>query len=182
MSKIINIDEFAANRGFGRVAAASGGFDPIHPGHASYLKKASELADILVVIVNGDGFLTRKKGQPFMPVKDRCQIVSMIQGVDFVVPFDPTDPNDNSVSEALQKLKPDFFAKGGDRTDESNIPEWDTCKTNAIKVETGVGWDKEWSSSNYLGKWAEFKNRSFVDTLVDAGMRIYQWIQTLDKR
>lgn len=153
-ASIIKLEKFQANRGYGTVVCASGGFDPIHPGHVSYLIGAANLGDRLVVVVNGDDFLTRKKGAPFMPLKDRCEIVAGIRAVDLVIPFTPSDPNDDTVNEALRTIKPDIFAKGGDRVDEATIPEWDTCKENAIKVETGVGWGKSWSSSNYLSQWA----------------------------
>ena len=93
-----------------------------------------------------------------MPLGDRCKIVAHVQGVDLVIPFHPTDPKDNTVNEALLKVQPTFFAKGGDRVDEGTIPEWAVCKANAIKVVTGVGWDKEWSSSDYLTKWDKRKS------------------------
>ncbi len=76
--KIISISKFSTWRGWGITIMASGGFDPLHPGHASYLTDAATLGDTLVVIVNGDGFLTKKKGQPFMLVEDRCKVVSCI--------------------------------------------------------------------------------------------------------
>lgn len=140
-------------REWGVLVCASGGFDPLHPGHASYLLEASKLGDMLVVVVNGDGFLERKKGSALMPLQDRCRVVSTIKGVDMVVPFEPADPEDDTVCEALLRIQPDVFAKGGDRVDEATIPEWDTCKANAIKVVSGVGWAKQWSSSDYLGRW-----------------------------
>ena len=84
-----------------------------------------------------------------MPLKVRCQIVSAINGVDIVVPFEASDPSDMSVCEALGVIRPDIFAKGGDR-DISNIPEVDVCATNNIRIISGCGDDKHWSSSSFL--------------------------------
>src|SRR6185436_9041643 len=97
----------------GRIVVASGGIDPLHPGHASNLLEAKKLGDTLLVIVNGDAFLRNKKGKAFQDLKTRCQIVSFVRGVDYVIPFEIE--NDQTVCEALKWLKPHVFAKGGDR-------------------------------------------------------------------
>jgi D-beta-D-heptose 7-phosphate kinase/D-beta-D-heptose 1-phosphate adenosyltransferase len=136
------------------VVITSGGYDPIHPGHISCMIEAKRFNPILAVIVNGDAFLTNKKGKPFQDLKTRCQIVSTIKGVDYVIPFEIN--NDPTVNIALARILPGVFAKGGDRTDIENIPEWDTCKKNKIRVVTGVGHPKHWSSSHFLKDWAEF--------------------------
>lgn len=143
----------------GNIIMSSGGYDPIHPGHVSYLTEVKTIALeeslldnlIHVAVVNGDWFLSQKKGKPFMPLKDRCEIVSAIKGVDYVVGLDIS--NDMTVNKALKILKPKFFAKGGDRTDYSNIPEWNTCQKHNINILTKVGHNKKWSSSSYLEEW-----------------------------
>jgi cytidyltransferase-like protein len=140
-----------------RWGLASGGFDPLHPGHVSYLEAASRACDNLIVIVNGDDFLTKKKGRPFMPSKDRCYIVNALRCVNYVVPFTPTNPNDMTVCEALEYLRPHLFLKGGDRCDKFTIPEWEVCERNHIMVQTEVGASKEWSSSDYLKEWVSFR-------------------------
>jgi bifunctional ADP-heptose synthase (sugar kinase/adenylyltransferase) len=117
----------------------------------------------LVVVVNGDGFLERKKGRAFMPLKVRSQIVSALSGVNIVVPFNPSNPNDMTVREALAVLSPDAFAKGGDRTNIENIPEWNTCEEHDIKVVTKCGDDKHWSSSNFLGNYASWVAKRLED-------------------
>jgi D-beta-D-heptose 7-phosphate kinase/D-beta-D-heptose 1-phosphate adenosyltransferase len=151
-AKVVSFDEFEALRpALGKVVATSGGFDPIHPGHISCILESKKHGDTLVVIVNGDAFLTAKKGRPFQNLKTRCLIVSGIMGVDYVVPFEID--NDPTVSKALEALKPDVFTKGGDRTDQSTIPEWETCQKYNIEIVTGVGTDKQWSSSWFLNKW-----------------------------
>jgi D-beta-D-heptose 7-phosphate kinase/D-beta-D-heptose 1-phosphate adenosyltransferase len=138
----------------GKIVVASGGFDPLHPGHASNLLEAKGLGDTLVVVVNGDGFLRTKKGKAFQDLKTRCQIVSFVRGVDYVVPFEIA--NDQTVCVALERLKPNVFAKGGDRTDATNTPEWPICQKLGIEIVFGIGAPKQWSSSDFLAEWGEF--------------------------
>ena len=137
------------------LAITSGGYDPIHPGHISCIIESKKFNPVLAVLVNGDSFLTNKKGKPFQDLKTRCQIVSMIREVDYVVPFEIE--GDQTVNVALEKIQPGIFTKGGDRVDPDTIPEWETCKKNDIRVITGVGEPKLWSSSNFLEEWADFK-------------------------
>ncbi|HYF96894.1 MAG TPA: adenylyltransferase/cytidyltransferase family protein [Patescibacteria group bacterium] len=151
-AKIVSFEEFEKLRpGLGKVVATSGGFDPIHPGHISCIIESKKYGDTLVVIVNGDAFLTAKKGKSFQDLETRSLIVSGIMGVDYVIPFEIKD--DQTVSKALEALKPDVFTKGGDRVDASTIPEWETCQKYNIKVVSGVGLDKKWSSSWFLKEW-----------------------------
>ncbi len=155
VAHIVSFEEFAALRPkLGTVVATSGGFDPMHPGHMSCIRESKKFGDTLVVIVNGDAFLRNKKGKAFMNLKTRCQIVAHTRGVDYVIPFEIE--NDQTVIEALKKLKPDVFTKGGDRIDETTIPEWKTCQELGIRIETGVGDPKLWSSSDFLRDWGEF--------------------------
>ena len=125
------------------VVAVSGGFDPVHIGHIRYLKEAKKLGDKLLVILNTDDFLIRKKGKPFMVFAERKEILEAIRWVDEVV---PSVDNDQTVCQSLRQYKPDIFAKGGDRT-ISNIPEKDTCTELGIKMVFGVGGTKIQSSS-----------------------------------
>lgn len=149
---VVSFSEFAANRPSGRIVATSGGYDPIHPGHISSIQASRQYGDVVVVVVNGDAFLTAKKGRPFQDLQTRCLIVSAIRGVDYVVPFEIE--GDRTVTEALRRLRPHVFTKGGDRVDAASIPEWDTCRELGIEVVTGVGEDKRWSSSWFLQAWA----------------------------
>jgi len=132
----------------------SGGYDPMHPGHVSYLREASQLADFHIAVVNGDEFLISKKGRPFMRLIDRVKLVDGIKGVDLTFPFQVK--KDLTVNTALELIRPDIFAKGGVRKNIETIPEWDTCQRLGIKIVTNVGDDKEWSSTDYLSDWAKF--------------------------
>ncbi len=153
---IISFEEFKKLKPkLGTIVCTSGGFDPIHPGHVSCLYESKKFGDTLVVIVNGDGFLKRKKGKAFMDVKTRCSVVSFVRGVDFVIPFE-AEGSDQTVCAALDTLEPHIFTKGGDRIDETSIPEWDVCTKKNIKIISGVGYNKEWSSSDFLREWGEF--------------------------
>lgn len=154
-AKILSFDEVNKMReSLGKIVLTSGGYDPIHPGHASCIIESKQYGDTLIVIVNGDDFLTRKKGKAFMDLKTRCHMVSCIREVDIVVPFEIE--NDSTVCQALKQIKPHVFTKGGDRTDMSNIPEWDICQELNIEIIPGVGLDKDWSSSDLLTDWGEF--------------------------
>lgn len=158
-AEIITFEEFNRIRdGLGTIVCTSGGFDPIHPGHITCIHESKSYGDTVVVVVNGDSFLKNKKGKSFMDLKTRSQIVSYIKGVDYVIPFEIE--NDSTVSVALEKLKPHVFTKGGDRIDETSIPEWKTCEQNNIKIISGVGHRKDWSSSDFLKEWGDFwKNK-----------------------
>ena len=131
------------------IVATSGGFDPLHVGHLRCLQESVKIMvnPLLVVIVNGDGFLTRKKGKPFMQHAERMEIVNGIKGVDFVCGWDDGTP---TVIGALEILKPHFFTKGGDRTDTSNVPESDVCAKIGCKLIFGVGGGKIQSSSDLI--------------------------------
>jgi D-beta-D-heptose 7-phosphate kinase/D-beta-D-heptose 1-phosphate adenosyltransferase len=138
----------------GKIVVASGGFDPLHPGHASNLLDSRKLGDTLVVVVNGDNFLRTKKGKAIQDLETRCHIVSFLRGVDYVVPFEIE--NDQTVCEALRRLRPHVFAKGGDRAAPHLVPEWDVCQELGIEMVFGIGRAKAWSSSDFLKDWGEF--------------------------
>ncbi len=138
-----------------KIVLITGGFDPLHSGHIAYFKAAKKLGDILIVGVNSDAWLTRKKGAPFMPYVERSAIVRNIVGVDFVIDFDDSD---GSAKRAIQMVRSSYptdkivFANGGDRTDE-NIPEMDLDDNN-LEFAFGVGgFNKANSSSWILQEW-----------------------------
>ena len=100
------------------VVLATGGFDPLHTGHIKLFKEAKKLGDFLMVGVNSDDWLTRKKGKPFMPITERKVIVGELRVVDNVLEFDDSD---DSACDAIQHILDIsnwdiVFANGGDRT------------------------------------------------------------------
>ena len=126
--------------------AVSGYFDPIHIGHLDYLKLAKKLGDKLVVIVNNNHQCILKKGKPFMDESDRVEIVKCLKMVDEV--FLSVDM-DKTVCASLESVKPDIFAKGGDRS-TSEVPESSICKKYNIEMIDGLG-AKIRSSSDLTG-------------------------------
>jgi D-beta-D-heptose 7-phosphate kinase/D-beta-D-heptose 1-phosphate adenosyltransferase len=138
-----------------KIVLVTGGFDPLHSGHISYFNAAKQLGDILVVGINSDAWLTRKKGRPFMPWLERSKILQSLKVVDYVIEFDDSDGSaKNAIKLARQTFPNDeiIFANGGDRTDK-NIPEMDVADSN-IKFVFGVGgFDKANSSSWILEEW-----------------------------
>tara|TARA_Y100000310_G_C20652882_1_gene800413 strand:- start:713 stop:1135 length:423 start_codon:yes stop_codon:yes gene_type:complete len=133
-----------------KIIAASGGFDPLHAGHIEYLELAKKLGDRLVVILNKDDFLIKKKGFVFMPFEERIKIIKALKCVDDVV---GCIDKDNTVCKSLEKLKPDIFAKGGDRT-KDEIPEKGICDKLGIKIVDRLG-EKIQSSSDLVKKFKE---------------------------
>ena len=144
-----------------RITLATGGFDPLHSGHIKYLEAACEFGDMLVVGLNSDAWLTRKKGTPFMPFEERQAVVSGLFAVDYTIEFDDTD---GSAKDAILKLRQQFpedkiiFVNGGDRT-LSNIPEMDIIDDN-LEFQFGVGGDNKKNSSSWiLQEWKSPKTK-----------------------
>lgn len=138
-----------------KIVLVTGGFDPIHSGHLALLKTARELGDILVVGVNSDDWLTRKKGAPFMPLCERTAVLRALKGVDFVIDFNDSDGSAKHAITMVRQSYPQdkiIFANGGDRL-QDNIPEMDVDDNN-IEFHFGVGgFSKANSSSWILQEW-----------------------------
>ena len=130
-----------------RVVAVSGGFDPLHVGHVRMIRAAAKLGSRLVVIVNDDDFLVRKKGYAFMPLAERMEIVRGLRDVDDVV---VAVDRDQTVCETLRLVKPHVFANGGDRRDAADIPETVVCRELGIEMVFNVGGGKVQSSSELV--------------------------------
>lgn len=137
------------------IVVVSGGFDPVHSGHIKLIKEARALGDMLIVGINSDEWLARKKGRAFMPWQERLCVLNNLSSVDEVYTF---DDNDGTACHLLQQVRAHYpsakiiFANGGDRTDK-NIPEMSFQDSN-IKFVFGVGgFDKANSSSWILQEW-----------------------------
>ena len=135
------------------VYMTSGGFDPLHVGHLRCILETVEMAEedggYVAIIVNGDGFLERKKEKPFMNAAERAEIIAGIRGVDAAIIW---DDGGQTVVGAIEILKPDYFTKGGDRAAPEDIPEWDICEEVGCKVIFNVGGEKVQSSSWLIDK------------------------------
>jgi len=141
-----------------KIVVVSGGFDPLHSGHIAYFESAKLLGDRLIVGVNSDEWLARKKGRHFMPLTERATIIGSLDVVDQVVPFKPHHDEDNSCKNFLEELCEKYtkdeiiFANGGDRN-KDNIPEMEVASSN-LSFKFGIGGeDKKNSSSWILKEW-----------------------------
>lgn len=134
-----------------KLVVVSGGFDPFpHVGHLAHFRFAKTLGDRLIVIVNSDEFLMRKKGMVGTPLADRLEMVKAIRYVDEVV---ACIDQDQTVAETLRMIKPNVFAKGGDRDCDEHMPtkELEVCREIGCQIVYGVsgkvrhstGWRKE---------------------------------------
>jgi len=151
-----------------KVVVVSGGFDPLHSGHISYFKDASNYGDKLIVALNSDNWLVKKKGKFFMTFSERKSIIENLKFVDEVIDF--KDDEIGSCIHALEKVKnlyeedEIYFANGGDR-DKKNIPE---MTVEGINFIFGVGGNDKKNSSSWILKewqyynedriWGEFYN------------------------
>jgi D-beta-D-heptose 7-phosphate kinase/D-beta-D-heptose 1-phosphate adenosyltransferase len=156
------------------IMVLSGGFDPIHKGHISMIKEAATLANTVIVGVNSDEWLKRKKGKPFMDFEQRKYVVENIKGVSMALGWDDSD---DTAAELLMNVMSGVgaltgrsgagvwsfrvaFGNGGDRKDTKTIPaqEVKICSQWGIDMVWGVGGGKIESSSNLLKeipKWLE---------------------------
>lgn len=132
------------------VVAVSGGFDPIHVGHARMFEEAKKHGDRLVVILNNDNWLKVKKGFAFMPQAERAELIRRMKHVDEVVlTRHRPGTKDMSVVHVLKTLKPDVFANGGDRK-HGNIPEVPVCEALGIRMVFNIGHGGKVQSSSWL--------------------------------
>ncbi len=134
--------------------AISGGFDPVHIGHIEMMKEAKDLGDKLVVIVNNDNWLKKKKSFAFMNEKERKAIIEAIRYVDEVILTGHKENTDDmSVCKELEALKPDIFANGGDRHPAGDpVPEVELCERLGIKMVYNIGKSGKIQSSSDLVK------------------------------
>lgn len=134
-----------------KIVVCSGGFDPLHSGHLAYFREAKRLGDKLVVGVNSDEWLTRKKGKPFMPLQERLLIVQSIRYVDYTMRFLDDDDSARNLIKNVKLMWPSeeiIFANGGDRN-ESNNRESDV---EGVVFEYGVGGSHKMNSSSEILK------------------------------
>jgi cytidyltransferase-like protein len=135
-----------------KIVLVTGGFDPLHSGHIAYFKAARLLGDKLIVGLNSDTWLERKKGRAFMPIWERDQVIRELKMVDMTVLV--TDDIDGScttfIRETLELFPNDeiVFANGGDRT-QDNIPEM-KVQDSRLSFAFGVGGENKANSSSWI--------------------------------
>ena len=134
-----------------KIVLVTGGFDPMHSGHVTYLREARALGSMLIVGLNSDEWLTRKKGRPFMPYTERMDVILGCRYVDGVVSFDDSD---GSACDAIHKIMKQYssaeivFANGGDRN-KDNIPEM-SIQDPSLSFVFGIGGVNKINSSSWL--------------------------------
>ena len=135
-----------------RIVLVTGGFDPLHSGHIAYFKEAKKLGERLIVGLNSDDWLTRKKGRPFMPFEERCAIIKELSVVDKVIGFNDSDDSAcqaifHTMSTNTGKI---IFANGGDRTN-TTTPEYTTYGDHPqVEFAFGIGGENKANSSSWI--------------------------------
>jgi bifunctional ADP-heptose synthase (sugar kinase/adenylyltransferase) len=143
------LDKYRGNK---RVVMTSCPADLLHAGHVRSILHSKIYGEILVVVVNGDGFLERKKGYFLLPLQERLEIIGAIGVVDHVVSW---DDGSQFVDGAIRLLKPNVFTKGGDRSRLSSLAqsEVSACREIGCEIALGVGgYDKVNSSTAIVRK------------------------------
>lgn len=168
-----------------KIVLVTGGFDPIHSGHISYLREAKKLGDKLFVGINSDAWLERKKGAAFLPYNERYMITSSLDMVDRIIPFNDEDGTACDAIEFILKTTSSdvVFANGGDRNN-TTTPEYKKYQNHpSVEFAFGVGGDDKKNSSSWiLDKWKTNKTErdwGYWRVLDDKQPRIGQKVKEL---
>ena len=138
---------------FKKLSLVTGGFDPIHSGHISYFTRAKDFSDYLVVGINTEEWLTRKKGQYFQSWVERAEIIRHLNMVDAVISYnDDDDSSCEGIAKCLDIAQTVVFCNGGDRG-KDNTPETIKYKDNPrVQFEYGIGGEDKRNSSSWILK------------------------------
>ena len=134
------------------IIIVSGGFDPVHKGHIRMFREAANLGANVVLGLNSDEWLTRKKGKPFMKWDERAEILESCKFVTQVMSMNDSDDSACDIIKQVANMYQGYniyFANGGDRG-KGNVPELDTCKDLNVVMLWGVGGGKIQSSSDLI--------------------------------
>lgn len=134
----------------------SGGFDPLHAGHVELIESARQYGEVIIAL-NSDAWLVRKKGYAFMTWDERAKILKSLKGVVGVLPF---NDDDGSAADAIRSSHPHIFAKGGDRSLVTlPVNEVVACEQSGVRILCGLGGKIQ--SSSELVQQAMLKHRQY---------------------
>jgi len=136
---------------FEKVSLVTGGFDPIHSGHLRYFERAKDFSDYLIVGLNGDPWLKRKKGQYFQCWTERADIIRHLDMVDAVISWDDADDSAlGAIAKCLEISEKVIFCNGGDRN-KTNIPEaMGYGDDPRVEFRYGIGGEDKLNSSSWI--------------------------------
>ena len=136
---------------FKKVSLVTGGFDPIHSGHIAYFERAKDLSDYLVVGINTNEWLTRKKGQYFLPWIERAEIIRHFDMVDAVISWEDDDDSAcGAIAKCLEISEKVIFCNGGDRI-KTNIPEIIGYGDDPrVEFKFAIGGEDKMNSSSWI--------------------------------
>ena len=136
---------------FKKVSLGTGGFDPIHSGHIAYFERAKDLSDYLVVGINTNEWLTRKKGQYFLPWIERAEIIRHFDMVDAVISWEDDDDSAcGAIAKCLEISEKVIFCNGGDRI-KTNIPEiMGYGDDPRVEFKFAIGGEDKMNSSSWI--------------------------------
>ena len=130
-----------------KVVFTNGVFDLLHIGHITYLSKAAELGDKLIIGLNADSSVKRIKGdsRPINAQDSRAALLASFFFVDAVVVFEEDTP-----LNLITALMPDILIKGADYTID-NIVGAKAVLANGGEVET-ITFVEGYSSTSIIQK------------------------------
>ena len=136
---------------FKKVSLVTGGFDPIHSGHIAYFERAKDLSDYLVVGLNTNEWVTRKKGQYFLPWIERAEIIRHLDMGDAVVSWEDDDDSAcGAIAKCLEISEKVIFCNGGDRI-KTNTPEIKGYGDDPrVEFKFAIGGDDKMNRSSWI--------------------------------
>ena len=110
------------------VALLHGVFDVLHVGHIRYFEDIKRQADKLIISLTDDEFVNKGPGRPLFKIKERVEMLSKIDLVDFI-----TISKSETAEKIIKIIKPNIYAKGNDYKNKKNVTKNIYKEINAVK-------------------------------------------------